>query len=170
MSGKKRLPRVALALTLAALIGAAAISAGTGDEARGRGRGLADPIVGTWMQTVNRPAPLPALKSLQVFTADGGLVEMASDNPIVRSGSYGTWEPLGKSLYAATMIHFRYDAQGAYLGLQKINRTIRLAADGQTFVNVARATALDANGNVVASLRAGGSAERISVEPIPDQP
>jgi hypothetical protein len=170
MISKKGLRRLAVVLTLTALVGAGAISAATGDDARGRGRGLTDPLAGTWIGTVNRPAPLPALKSFQVFTSDGSVIEMASEAQALRSASYGSWEPLGGGLYAATMVFFRFDAQGTWLGTQKINRTIRLAPDGQTFSHVARVTTLDVNGNVLASFRAVASAERMAVERIPDQP
>jgi hypothetical protein len=150
---------------VAAAIVSATAGAGSGeDSSRNR-------LAGTWTVTVNRPAPLPPLRSFQVFTDAGSVIEMANESPATRTASYGSWERVQGRLYAATTVFFRFNPQtGAYLGTQKINRTIRLAQDGETFTHVARVTVLDPDGNVLASFSASASGERMQVERIPDQP
>ena len=53
---------------------------------------------------------------------------------------------------------------GAFLGRMKINRTIELSQDGQSFTFRGSSTVLDANGNVVVSVPASGSGQRLQVE------
>ena len=121
-------------------------------------------LAGTWTVTVNRPAPLPPLASLQVYTDEGSMVESGNDSAS-RSPQYGSWERVGRREFAATSVFFRFDPQtGAFLGKQKINRTIDLSQDGQSFTFQGRATVYDANGNVVANVPVSGSGQRLQVE------
>ena len=84
---------------------------------------------------------------------------------------FSSWKRIEGRLYAATGLHFLYNPQtGAFLGTRKINRTIELSQDGQTFKAVARVTTFDPNGNVVGQGVATGSAARLQVEQIPDRP
>jgi len=46
-------------------------------------------LAGTWTVTVNRSAPLPPLTSLQVFTSDGSVIEMANEWQATRTANYG---------------------------------------------------------------------------------
>ena len=120
---------------------------------------------------MNRPAPLPPLTSLQVFTRGGSVIETANEWSATRTESFGAWERINRRLYAATTMFFRFNPQtGAYLGTQRISRTIELAKDGQSFAHVARVTALDPNGNVQASFIARATGKRMEVERIPDLP
>jgi hypothetical protein len=120
---------------------------------------------------VNRPAPLPPVHSLQVITADGGMIETSNEPPTSRTAQYGSWERVEGRLYAVTGVHFRFNPQsGAYLGTQRISSMRQLSEDGQSFTAVARVTVLDPDGNVVASFSATASGTRMHVERIPDQP
>ena len=57
------------------------------------------------------------------------------------------------------------DGTGVFVGKQKINRTIELSKDGQSFTFQGRATIYDANGNVVvANVPVSGSGQRLQVE------
>lgn len=158
----------ASAVTLAAVASGLTMQAAAGAPSNvSSGNALA----GTWEVTVNRPAPLPPLRSLQTLTADGAMVETANEPPATRTAQYGTWERVEGRLYAVTGVHFRFNPQtGVYLGTQKINSTRRLSHDGQSFTAVARVTVLDPDGNVVASFSAAASGTRMQVERIPDQP
>jgi hypothetical protein len=155
-------------VVLAAVISGGAVSTAAGDAGA---HSSANQLAGTWEVTVNRPAPLPPLRSLQLITADGGMVETANDPPAGRSPQLGTWERIGGRLYAVTGVHYRFNPQtGAYLGMNKINSTRRLSQDGQSFTAVARVTVLDAAGNAVGSFTATASGTRMQVERIADQP
>ncbi len=153
---------------LVSLIAAGAIVAVAG---AGTGSKAGNQIAGTWKVTVNRPAPAPPLTSLQVFTGTGSVVETANEWPATRTEAYGSWERIAGRLYANTTVFFRFNPQtGAYLGSQKISRTIRLSQDSKTFTLVARVNVLDPAGNVVASFIATATGERMGVERIPELP
>lgn len=133
-------------------------------------------VEGSWVITVTRVNPPPGLpatfKSLMTFAAGGGLVESSSTGTTRRGPAHGVWERISGRLYATTMVLFRFDpATGALLGSQKVNRTMRLSQDGQTFEAVSLATQYDPAGNVVlGGLRATEVGERLQLERIPDQP
>jgi hypothetical protein len=155
---------------LAVIVVAVAIAAGAlSSSASGQEAG--NQLAGTWNVTVNRPAPLPALLSLQVFTSDGSWIESASEAPDTRTAQFGSWERISGRLYAASGQIFRFNpATGAHVGTMKINRTMRLSQDGQSMTVVARATLYDLAGNVVTSFPVVATGERLQVERIPDEP
>jgi len=145
----------------AAAVAAAGIAAAAGADP---GDSSGNQLAGTWSVTVNRPAPLPPLTSLQVFTDAGSVIEMANEWPATRTAAYGSWERVDGRLYDSTTVFFRFNAQtGAYLGTQKITRTIRLASDGRTFNHVARVAVLDPAGTVLTTFVATASGERMPV-------
>jgi hypothetical protein len=158
-----------IALVAAAMIAAGAVSADNGGDSQGQPSG--NQLAGTWIVTVNRTAPLPPLTSLQVITRDGSVIEMANEWQAARSAAYGSWEHLERRLYASTTSFFRFNPQtGEYLGTQKVNRTIELAQDGQSFAHVARVTSLDPSGNVQGSFIARATGRRMEIERIADLP
>jgi hypothetical protein len=159
----------ASAVTLAAVAGGLTIQAAAGAPSKPKSSG--NRIAGTWEVTVNRPAPLPPLRSLQVLTVGGGMVETSAEPPATRSPQLGTWERIRGRLYVVTGVHFRFNPQtGAFLGTQKINSTRRLSQNGQSFTAIARVTVFDPDGNVVGTFTATASGKRMQVERIPDQP
>lgn len=160
MSRKTKLSAaIALVVVAIAVAGGAIATAGAASEGSG------NQLAGTWVATVNRPAPLPPLTSLQVYTDKGSMVESANDT-MARSPQYASWRRSEGREYAATGVFFRFDPRtGAFLGKQKINRTIKLSGDGQSFTFQGRATVYDANGNVVATVPVSGSGQRLRVEP-----
>jgi hypothetical protein len=124
-------------------------------------------LAGTWTVTLNRPAPMPPLSSLQVYTDTGSMVESGNDSAS-RSPQYGSWQRVAGRQYAAIGLFFRFDPKtGAFVGKAKINRTIKLSADGQRFTFQGGATVYDANGNVVATFPVSGSGQRLQVEAQP---
>src|SRR5262245_13891549 len=147
------------AFAFAATITSGAIA--TADSGSGRSGNL---LAGTWSVTVNRPAPLAPLQSLQAYSRGGTLVESANDSPF-RSPQYGSWKRVHAHVYAVTGVFFRFDPQtGAFIGKQTINRTIVLSDEGDSIMFSGGPTIYDANGNVLASVPVGGSGERLEVE------
>jgi hypothetical protein len=168
MNRKTTVASLALvALTIVVVAGAAITPAGTASNRHSGNR-----LAGTWILTVNRPAPEPPLTSLQIFTADGSFTEWANDSSgAARSPMYGSWERIGGRLYAGTGMFFRYNPQtGAHIGALKVNRTIRLSHDGQSLTVVGRAMVLDLSGNVLASFPVTATGVRMQVERIAEQP
>jgi hypothetical protein len=156
---------VALVIVVAA--GAAIVPAGTASNQQSSGNQLA----GTWIATVNLPAPAPPLKSLQVYTKNGSFVEFGSDaSGATRSPQFGSWERIGGRLYAGSGTFFRYNQTGAHVGSMTIHRTLRLSDDGQSFIAVGRVLTLDLSGNVVSSFIARSSGVRMQVERIAEEP
>lgn len=156
--------RTRLRAAIATLFAVIAVGGGVIATAGATGENAGNKLAGTWKVTVNRPAPLPPLTSLQVYTGEGSMVESGSES-VSRSPQYASWERVWRREYVATGVFFRFDRQtGAFLGEQKINRTIELARDGQSFTFRGRGTAYDANGNVVASFPVSGSGQRLQVE------
>ena len=159
MSSKTKFS-AAIASVLAATVvaGGAIATAGAASESSG------NQLAGTWTVTVNRPAPLPPLTSLQVYTGKGSMIESANDSAS-RTPQYASWKRIDGRTYAATGVFFRFDPQtGAFIGKMKISRTIELSADGQSFTFQGVATSYDANGNVLATLKPAGTGQRMEVE------
>jgi hypothetical protein len=155
---------------IVAVLAMAALAVATGSGLAGAaGESSGNQLIGTWQVAVNRPAPLPPLQSLQVFTDEGSVIETANESG--RTAAFGSWEHINGRLYASTTVFFRFDPQtGAYLGTRKVNRTHELAQDGQSFSHVARVTTYDPNGNVLDAFVARATAVRMQVERIPDEP
>lgn len=153
-------------IAVAAMVAAGAISASSGDR---RGAHGANQLVGSWELTVDRGPQLPEVKGLTTYTRGHSLV--GSGNLLTRGASHGTWEHLNGRLYADTHVFFRFGPTGVYLGTQRVNETVRLAQDGESYTSVAISNLFDPNGNlVVGGLRATVTATRIHVDRIPDQP
>jgi hypothetical protein len=148
----------------------AAIAAGAVGSAGAKSENAGNQLEGTWVVTVNRPAPLSAITSLQVYTSDGSVIESANDSG-ARSPSYGSWERVKARTYAASSVFFRFDPQtGVQVATHKLDRTIQVSNDGQTFTAIAHAVVYDMSGNVIADLRVPSTGERMPVDRIPDQP
>jgi hypothetical protein len=133
-------------------------------------------VEGSWIVTVTRVNPPanvpPTFDSLMTFDPGGGLTETSNTGTALRGPAHGVWERIDGRSYATTMLFFRFNPQtGAFLGTQKVNRTMRLSQDGQTFEAVSLASQYDPDGVLtVGGLRATETGERIDVERIADQP
>jgi hypothetical protein len=167
MTKVRTLLATAVLVVLTALVAAGAIAtsalADTGSESGNQ-------LTGTWNVTVNRPAPLPPLRSVQVFTSSGEMIEMANEWQASRTAQYGVWERIDGRLYAATGIFYRFDSQGNFVGTTKIDRTIELGQDGKTFQHIARVGIYDASEHLTSNVVARASGVRMSVERISDVP
>ena len=160
MIGKKSDSGRDRGLGLMALVFAGAISASSADNGNEHGR---NQLVGSWELNVDR-SPLPPVKSMFTYISDGTLVETGS--LATRGPSHGAWEQLTKHQYAVTHVFFRFDPTGTFLGTQRINETVDMAEDGESYSSVAISYLYDTAGNlVVGGLRATITATRIHVEP-----
>jgi hypothetical protein len=156
-------------LALVAVVAATAMSAVGALTAAGRGSSAessGNTLAGSWDVAIDRPPPLSDLRSLQTFTGSGSVVEIANGGTALRTSSHGAWERVNGRTYASTIVFFRFNpATGAYLGTQKINRTIELSPDGNSYEGVGVSTLFDPAGNVeVSGLRAPETGVRILVE------
>ena len=162
MIGKKTILGVIALLALTALVFAGAISASSADDGNEHGP---NQLVGSWELNVDR-SPLPPVKSMFTYISGGTLVETGSLS--TRGPSHGAWEHLKARQYAVTHVFFRFDPTGTFIGTQRINETLDLAEDGESYTAVAISYLYDTAGNlVVGGLRATVTATRIHVEPNP---
>ena len=129
MRTKRSLLMIAALILVAAVVGTAA-SEGAGGGSKHTAKGLA----GAWNAVVRRPAPLPPIASLQVYTKDGSVIETSDEPPASRTTQIGTWKRIGDHLYAASALVFRFDQTGNHVATIKINRNIRVSA-GRTVVH-----------------------------------
>jgi hypothetical protein len=152
-----------LLAALAAVVAAAVVTGGVIATAAASSRS-GNQLAGTWTVTLDRPAPLPPLASLQVYTDTGSMVESGDDTGS-RSPQYASWQRVAGREYAATGLFFRFDPKtGAFVGKARINRTIKLSGDGQRFTFQGRATVYDVNGNTAATFPVSGSGQRLQVQ------
>ena len=169
MSSKRVIAALAVvAAVIVVAAGAASAPAGSASNRHASGNRLA----GTWIGTVIRPTPLPPVTSLQVYTGDGSVIEWGDDaSGAGRSAQFGTWERIGGRRYAASGTFFRFNpTTGAKVGSMKIDRTLRLSDDAQSFTAVAKVLTLDLSDNVVGSFVARSTGVRMQVERIAEQP
>ena len=157
------------------VVAAGAVTAREGSASNRHGSG--NRLAGTWIVTVERPAPLRPLIVFQHWNADGTYLSYSGngtlgDSPAGRSNEFGSWERIEGRLYASSGAWLRYDTQtGAHIGSTRIDRTIRLSDDGDSFAVVGRVQVLDLDGNVIATpplVRTSGV--RMQIERIPDEP
>ena len=166
MMRKKSVLGVLALLALTAMVAVGAISASSGEDRHEQG---ANQIVGSWELTVDRGPQFPPVKGMNTYTR--GHTVVGTGNLVTRGPSHGAWEHVSGRIYADTHVFFRFDPAGAYLGTQRINETVQLAPDGQSYTAVAISNLYDPTGKlVVGGLRATITATRINVERLPDHP
>jgi hypothetical protein len=167
----RRTKWIAMLAVVAAAIGIAAGTA-TGSSSSSH----ANQLAGAWIVTIPRPAPLRPIKVYQAWSSDGTYPSYSGngtlgDSPAGRSNEFGSWERLEGRLYASSGSFLRFDTQtGANIGSARIDRTIRLSDDGESFAVVARVRILDVDGNVISTALVRTSGERMQIERIPDVP
>jgi hypothetical protein len=163
----KRVVTTVLALVAVGVIAAGAVSAARAGDDESRSRAL----VGTWDVTLQLPGAPPA-PVLATFNDEGTTVESAAAPPATRGSSHGVWERIGHDLFSVTRIFFRFNPQtGAFLGTTKVNATVRVASDAETFEAVSISELRDPAGAlIVGGLRATATASRVHVETIEDRP
>jgi hypothetical protein len=165
--------RKGLVSTLAVVAAVIGVAAGT---ATGSPSSHANELAGTWVVTIQRPPPLRPITVYQAWTSDGTSLSYSGngtlgDSPAGRSNEFGAWERVEGRLYASSGSYLRFDTQtGAHIGSTRIDRTIRLSDDGESFAVVARIRVLDLDGNVIATNLVHTTGERMQIERIPDVP
>jgi hypothetical protein len=162
----KRVVTTVVALVAVGVIAAGAVSAARADD-EPRSRAL----VGTWDVTLQLPGAPPA-RVLATYNDDGTTVESAAASPATRGSSHGAWERIGRDLFSVTRIFFRFNPQtGAFLGTTKVNASVRVASDGESFEAVSISELRDPAGAlIVGGLRGTATAMRVHVETIEDRP
>ena len=158
---------VAVALTaLAAIFAAGATSASVGKKDPKSQR-----LSGTWMTTVTLEDPPPGVaasfRALNTFLPSGELLVSSSVGmPATRSLAHGDWIRTGNRRFASSFVFFRFDPAGAFIGSQRVHRTIILAASLNAFTSTDVVEILDPSGTVIRSSRATEAGQRLTVQQI----
>ncbi|MBA3330216.1 MAG: hypothetical protein H0T39_04970 [Actinobacteria bacterium] len=167
---KKRLllgPGLVLAV-LVSLLGAQAIAAGGGSDTLAISP-IGQELEGTWLTRVepqNPPPGLPAsFPALNTYLPSGELVETGVGmSPSRRSPGHGEWVRTGDRRFALTLVFFRFDAEGRYIGTQEAHTQLRLRRNLRHFRGVSVAIARDPQGNILGRFNATVTGARIEVQ------
>jgi len=168
---KKRLHLVSVGLVLTVLVSllaAQTIGAGGSPELR-TVSGVGQELEGTWLVTVrpdNPPPGLPAsFPTLNTYLPSGELIETGvGAPPSRRSPGHGEWVRTGDRRFALTLMFFRFDAEGRYIGTQEAHTQLRLRRNLRTLRGISVAVARDPQGNVVGTFDVTISGERIEIQ------
>jgi hypothetical protein len=118
------------------------------DDSQG---GLAAPIEGTWIVTVDRVLQHTKFSSLTSFTAGGvilaiGTLDRTPPPPV--SPLYGSWRRVDDNTYVATLNFLIFDSAGNALSVFQNNQTYRLT-DDNNLVGVGTACTWDIIGGII---------------------
>ena len=127
--------RTVVGVTVAGLMAAAGV---TGTAAgRREGQGLA--IVGTWAVQVTAAncqtgvELFPMFPALNTFLAEGSMVSDPAANPAILRTGHGVWAHAGGRQFTNTVVLFRFNPDGTYVGTQTVRRDITVSQDADAF-------------------------------------
>ena len=104
-----------------------------------------------------------AFSALITFTPGGGVIETNTGQgaPV---GAHGSWAAKKDNEFSLTLITFTL-VPGTF-AMAKTKETVTLSDSGDSFTFVFVLEAMDANGNVIATLPGTGTGKRLAVEPL----
>jgi len=148
---------------LLACLTLAAYTAGAGAA---KSKGAPQQLSGTWVTSIELVNPPPTIEArfqgLNTFLPSGELVVSSSQaNPGLRVLAHGQWVRTGNRRFASTMLWFRFDPTGKYIGMQRVRRTIEVAAGFTRFTAEDVIEILAPDGAVVASLNGRETGARL---------
>jgi hypothetical protein len=155
---------LALAVVSVPVAAAATLHTGAGHAKSASGQQLA----GTWLTTITLtnppPGVVPSFTALDTFLPSGELLVSSSQPmPASRSLAQGGWIRTGNRRFASSFTWFRFDATGAFIGMQRVRRTMTLAANLATFSATDVVEALSPTGAVVATVQGAETGNRLPV-------
>lgn len=129
----------------------------------------ADVIEGVWDATVtNKDCTSGAVlgqpfKALIVFRRGGTVDVDNAQGRTTRGNIYGIWKHGAGAAYTANVVHQRFNPDGTYAGVSKIQRTLTLSADANAFTGTLAVQMLDTAGAVVAQFCPTETAVRMAL-------
>ncbi len=78
-----------------------------------------------------------------------GISPSIGQTPALRSPGHGVWKHEGGPNFSFTFTHYRYDANGVFVGSNKITAALVLGASGDEFTTSSTIEIFDANDNLV---------------------
>jgi uncharacterized protein YceK len=119
-------------------------------------------LVGAWEVISRRSSG--AGKNLLTFSSDGTFFRSGDTHPVL-SGAHGAWKSIAPGLYHASYVAFAFDSSGKWVGINRNNLEIRLAADGKSFEGTARSSNRDLQDNELRRGTAPLDGRLIEVQP-----
>lgn len=121
----------------------------TGLGSMAHAQGVAAPIEGTWILTINRLSQGFSFSALQSFTAGGvtlatGTADRTPPPPI--SPLYGSWRRAGQNDYSVAICFFVFDSEGNAVGMIKTPETLHMV-DKDNLTGSGKALACDIHGD-----------------------
>jgi hypothetical protein len=120
-------------------------------------------ITGVWDSTVTLHGcgggpVIRSFRALNLFEHDGGLVATSEVAP---PPSLGRWKWTGGRRFRAQFQFMRFGAGGVFEGMNRVSRSIELAADGKSFTSVVSIQMFDITDTLFAQGCARESATRV---------
>ena len=119
-------------------------------------------LVGAWEVTASRAKGVG--KNLLTFSSDGTFFRSGDTHPVV-SGGHGAWKLVGPNQYSASYVSFSFDQTGKWIGVNRNNLLLNLAADGNSFQGTVKSSNRDLDDNVVSMSNSALAGRRILVQP-----
>lgn len=94
---------------------------------------------------------LAVFRAFEMFNLGGTLTSTDNTPPTLHGPGLGTWQPTGMRTFNAPFQFFNFNPDGSFAGTQKIDRQIRLAADGNSYTSTVTFRTYDPDGNLVFS-------------------
>lgn len=123
----------------------------SGQNAKGRR------IEGTWrvevtLRNCQTGAEIATAPALNTFLAGGSMITTSAGvSPALLSTGHGVWEHAGGRSFINTVVLFRFNPAGTYVGTAKVTRNIELGDNSDEFTSTDFSEAADPNGNVIAT-------------------
>jgi hypothetical protein len=158
-------------MLVAGLLGATLLLVPTGLWAQSEGNHCSrderkNCLLGSWSEIV-QTASGQNLRALATFSPGGGVVETntAQGAPVTVHASWAASKD-HRDQFDLTFITFPLVPGPGTFAMAKTKETVTLSDSGDSFTFVFVLEAMDANGNVIATLPGTGTGKRLAVEPL----
>src|SRR5450755_4132624 len=105
------------------------------------------PLQGVWDSQVTltdcNGNTLAAFRAFEIFHQGGTLTSTDNTPPTLHGPGLGTWERVNGRKYTSPFQFFNFNPDGSFAGVQKIDRVIQLAADGNSYTSTVTFGAYD---------------------------
>jgi hypothetical protein len=118
-------------------------------------------LVGAWEVTASRAKGVG--KNLLTFSSDGTFFRSGDAHPVV-SGGHGAWKLTGQNQFNASYVSFTFDPTGKWVGVNRNNLQLTLAADGMAFQGTVKSSNRDLEDKVVSTTTSPLAGKRIQVQ------
>jgi len=123
-------------------------------------------LEGSWIADVTNQATGARQITLYTFMSNGTLISSNRDHP-TRGPGHGAWIRTGDREFAIIFVRIRFDADGSFIGTQKLRGQVTLSEELDAFTSRSMNEFYDVDGNLVDTNQTTTRATRIKVEPLP---